>query len=136
MCKFTKEVTSWVVRANDIVTPDTTTGLDSTTDLSGRLPDDLSEVTSRLGETWVGVVVVLDLIVPSIDGTDWRVTNGQVFTVWTTRVDQVTGTVVVVSIVLSVLGQFIRPSQWVGVLVQSSLDVVFVQHTLGKVRQV
>ena len=123
----TFDVTSWVVGTDDVSTPGVTL-LDTATDAGGSLPDDLGEVTGAHGEAWVGVVVVLDFVVPSFNGAGVSVAQGQVFTVWTAGVGQSTGTVVVVGVVLGVGGQVIGPGHGWGVLVQRSLAVVGIDH--------
>lgn len=107
--ELTDDVSGRTVAANYIVTPGVVAALGAATDLGAALPDDLGEVPGGGGEGWVAVVVVLDLVVPGVDGAGDVVAEGQVFTVWTAGVGQSAGAVVFVGVGLGVAGQVVGP---------------------------
>lgn len=96
---LTNIVSGRVVGTDDVITNGASTLLETTSNFSGGLPDNLGEVVVGGARR---VVVIITLIVPGLNSTFCRIANGQILTVRTARVSQGTGTVVLIGVVLGV----------------------------------
>lgn len=126
------DVSTRRVLTNSVLAPDVITSHLGATHLGAVLPDELGEVTSGFRVAWVGVVVILDFIVPSID---WvftaNETGSQVLTVWAIRVDQLDiVTVEFLSVVGCEISQLPVPLEGWGRMKSSLLVCLFQDITL------
>lgn len=101
--------------------------------MGGGLPDDLGEVARGFGKPGVRVVVLADLVVPSVHGARVGVAQRQVLSVRAVGMRQCARTIVVVRVVLRIRGQRVGPGERRCVNVQRSKLIVLVQNVYSEV---
>ena len=117
-------VTRRVVLADNVVVPRVVAVLDGASQFRRVVPHELGEVARGLGEARVGVVVLVDLVVPGVHGAEDGVADGEVLAVGPLRVREYAGAVVVRGVVLCVSGQGVGPGERACVDVQGAQAVV------------